>query len=129
MSCHRVIDPIGLSLENFDVTGKYRIKDAGAPVDTASTLYDGSPIVGAAGLRNALLKHQDLFLLSFTENLMTYALGRRVEAEDMWAVRRIINDASKKGLKISAFVQGVASSPLFTMGRAANAVSTAAAER
>jgi hypothetical protein len=126
MSCHRVIDPIGLSLENFDVTGKYRIKDAGAPVDTTGTLYDGTQISGSAGLRAALLRHQDLILLSFTENLMTYALGRRVEPQDMWAVRKIIGDAQKKGLKISSFVQGVATSPLFTMARAANTVSTAA---
>jgi hypothetical protein len=126
MSCHRVIDPIGLALENFDVTGKYRIKDAGAAVDTKSTLYDGTPIEGSAGLRAALLKHQDVFLLSFTENLMTYALGRRIEGPDMWAVRRVIRDAEKKNLKISAFVQGVATSPLFTMGRVAAPVSTAA---
>jgi hypothetical protein len=83
-------------------------------------------MTGAAGLRNALLRHQDLFLLSFTENLLTYALGRRVEAHDMWAVRAIIKDAEKKGLKISAFVQGVAASPLFTMGRVAAPISTAA---
>jgi hypothetical protein len=126
MSCHRVIDPLGLALENFDVTGKYRIKDSGAPVDTTGTLYDGTEMTGAAGLRNALLRHQDLFLLSFTENLLTYALGRRVEAHDMWAVRAIIKDAEKKGLKISAFVQGVAASPLFTMGRVAAPISTAA---
>lgn len=126
MSCHRVIDPIGLSLENFDVTGKYRIKDSGAPVDTTGTLYDGTQITGAAGLRDALLRHKDLVLLSFTENLATYALGRRVEAQDMWAVRRIIKDAERKGLKMSAFVQGVATSPLFTMGQVAAPVSTAA---
>jgi len=120
MACHRVIDPIGLSLENFDVTGKYRIKDASVPVDTKSVMYDGTPIEGAAGLRNALLKHQDVFLLSFTENLMTYALGRRIEGPDMWAIRRVIRDAEKKNLKISAFVQGIATSPLFTMGRVAN---------
>jgi mono/diheme cytochrome c family protein len=124
MSCHRVIDPIGLSLENFDVTGKYRIKDAGAPVDTKSTLYDGTPIEGTAGLRAALLKHQDVFLLSFTENLMTYALGRRIEGPDMWAVRRVIRDAEKKHLKISGFIQGVATSPLFTMGRVTDQSST-----
>lgn len=126
MACHRVIDPLGLSLENFDVTGKFRIKDSGNPVDTAGTLYDGSQISGAAGLRSALLRHQDLFLLSFTENLMTYALGRRVESTDMWAVRRIIRDSEKKGLKISSFIQGVATSPLFTMSRVADATSTAA---
>jgi hypothetical protein len=117
MSCHRVIDPIGLALENFDVTGKYRIKDSGVTVDPKSSMYDGTPIEGPASLRNALLKHQDVVLLSFTENLMTYALGRRIEGPDMWAVRRVIRDAEKKNLKISAFVQGVATSPLFTMGR------------
>jgi len=95
-------------------------------VDTTGTLYDGTKISGSAGLRDALLRHQDLFLLSFTENLMTYALGRRVEAQDMWAVRRVISDAQKKGLKISAFVQGIASSPLFTMARAAESTSTVA---
>jgi len=128
MSCHRVIDPIGLALENFDVTGKYRIKDAGTGVDTTGVLYDGQQITGAAGLRGALMRHQDVVLLSFTENLLTYALGRRVEAQDMWGVRRVIGDAQKKGLKISAFVQGVATSPLFTMGRVAEPVH-AAAER
>jgi mono/diheme cytochrome c family protein len=116
-SCHRVIDPIGLALENFDVTGKYRIKDSGMPVDPKSAMYDGTPIDGPASLRNALVKHQDVVLLSFTENLLTYALGRRIEGQDMWAVRRIIRDAEQKNLKISAFVQGVATSPLFTMGR------------
>jgi hypothetical protein len=114
-----------LSLENFDVTGKFRIKDSGTPVDSSGVLYDGTPISGAAGLRAALLKHQDLFLLSFTENLMTYALGRRVEGQDMWAVRRIIKDAEKKNLKISSFVQAVVSSPLFTMGRVTDQTTTA----
>ena len=126
MSCHRVIDPIGLALENFDVTGKYRIKDAGVAVDTKGVLYDGTAIEGAAGLRAALLSHQDVVLLSFTENLMTYALGRRIEGPDMWAVRRVIRDAEKKNLKLSAFVQAVATSPLFTMGRVTAAASTAA---
>jgi hypothetical protein len=128
MSCHRVIDPLGLALENFDVTGKYRIKDAGTAVDPKGVLYDGTPMDGPAGLRAALLKHQDVFLLSFTENLLTYALGRRIESPDMWAVRRIIADAQKKNLKLSAFVQGVAASPLFTMGRAAETSTTVAAQ-
>jgi hypothetical protein len=118
-SCHRVIDPLGLALENFDVTGKYRIKDAGMPVDPSGTLYDGMAMSGPEGLRAALLKHQDVVLLSFTEHLLTYALGRRIEGDDMWAVRRVIRDAEKKNLKLSAFVQAVAASPLFTMGSVA----------
>jgi hypothetical protein len=127
-SCHRVIDPLGLALENFDVTGKYRIKDAGMPVDPSGVLYDGTPMSGPVGLRSALLKHQDAFLLSFTEHLLTYALGRRIDANDMWAVRRIIRDAEKRNLKISSFVQAVATSPLFTMGRAAEQSTTVAGQ-
>jgi len=127
-SCHRVIDPLGLALENFDVTGKFRIKDNGMPVDPNGTLYDGTPMSGAAGLRAALVKHQDVFLLSFTENLLTYALGRRIEAPDMWAVRRLVREAATRNYKMSAFVQGVATSPLFTMGRAAQAPATTVAE-
>ncbi len=126
-SCHRVIDPLGLALENFDVTGKWRIKDNGMPVDPSGTLYDGTPMSGAAGLRAALLKHQDVFLLSFTENLMTYALGRRIEAPDMPAVRRLVRDVARRDYKLSAFVQAVATSPLFTMGRAAEPSTTAVA--
>ena len=94
-SCHRVIDPLGLALDNFDPTGKWRIKDNGMPVDAAGVMYDGTKIDGPAGLRNALLKHQDVFLQTFTENLMTYALGRRVEYYDMPTVRAIVRDAAR----------------------------------
>ena len=92
-SCHRVIDPLGLALENFDATGKWRIRDGGIAVDTKGQLFDGTAIEGPDGLRDALLRHKDVVLLSFTRSLMTYALGRRVEAFDMPAVRRIIRDA------------------------------------
>jgi hypothetical protein len=114
-SCHRVIDPLGLTLENFDVTGKWRIKDNGNPVDTAGTLYDGTPMEGPAGLRAALLAKQDAFLTAFTESLMTYALGRRLEATDMTAVRRVLREAAPSGHKLSAFVQAIATSPAFQM--------------
>ena len=80
-------------------------------------LYDGTPMSGPAGLREALLKHQDAFLLSFTEHLMTYALGRRIEAFDMAAVRKVIRDAGAQDLKLSAFVLGVVNSPAFRMNR------------
>jgi hypothetical protein len=117
-SCHRVIDPLGLALENFDVTGKWRIKDSGAPIDAAGTLYDGSQINGPTGLRNALLKRQDVVMTSFTESLMTYGLGRRVEAFDMPTVRKIVNAARKNGYKMSTFIMGVINSPAFQMSRA-----------
>ena len=117
-SCHRVIDPLGLALENFDVTGAWRIKDNEVPVDAVGDLYDGTKMDGPAGLREALLKHSDVFLLSFTENLMTYALGRRVEYTDMPAVRAIVRDAGKSNNRMSAFVLGVVNSAAFRMAKA-----------
>ncbi|HTM32117.1 MAG TPA: DUF1592 domain-containing protein [Vicinamibacterales bacterium] len=114
-SCHRVIDPLGLALDNFDATGAWRIKDNEVPVDSEGTLYDGSTVNGPAGLRAALLRHQDVFLQSFTENMLTYALGRRVEYSDMPMVRAIVRDAKKQNYKMSAFVQGIANSPAFRM--------------
>ncbi|HET9702790.1 MAG TPA: DUF1592 domain-containing protein [Vicinamibacterales bacterium] len=117
-SCHRVIDPLGLALENFDVTGRWRIRDNGAPVDPVGDLYDGTKMDGPVGLRNALLKHQDMFMLSFTERLTTYALGRRVEYFDMPAIRKIIRDAAKDNNRFSAFVMGVVNSRAFQMSRA-----------
>ncbi len=117
MSCHRVIDPLGLALENFDATGRWRIKDNGVPVDATGELYDGSRIAGPAGLREAMLRRSDVFLLSFTENLMTYGLGRRVEHSDMPAVRAIIRDAARKDHRISAYILGVAKSAAFQRSR------------
>jgi hypothetical protein len=114
-SCHRVIDPLGLALENFDPTGRWRIKDNGSPVDAAGVMYDGTKINGPAGLRDAMLKHQSVFLETFTQNLMTYALGRRIEYTDMPAIRRIVRDAEKNGFKISSFVNGIVNSAAFQM--------------
>ncbi|HUQ87424.1 MAG TPA: DUF1592 domain-containing protein [Vicinamibacterales bacterium] len=114
-SCHRVIDPLGLALENFDATGKWRIRDGGMAVDTKGQLFDGTSIEGPDGLRDALLRHKDVFLLSFTRSLMTYALGRRIEAFDMPAVRKIIRDAGAQNYRISAFVTGIVESDAFRM--------------
>ena len=114
-SCHRMIDPIGLALENFDVTGRWRIKDSGAPIDASSELYDGTPMDGPAGLRDALLGRKEAVLLSFTENLMTYALGRGVEPADMPTVRQVIRAAASDDYRLSAFVFGIVESPAFQM--------------
>ncbi len=116
-SCHRVIDPLGLALENFDVTGAWRIKDNEVPVDVNGDLYDGTRMEGPAGLRAALLKHQDMFLTGFTESLMTYALGRRIEYTDMPMIRAIVRDAAAKDNRISAFVMGVVEQPRVQDGR------------
>jgi cytochrome c551/c552 len=125
-SCHRVIDPLGLALENFDVTGRWRIKDNGVPVDAAGVLYDGTKIDGPAGLRQGILKHSDMFVRSFTESLMTYALGRRVEYYDMPTVRSIVRDADRHGNRLSSFILGVINSPAFRMARADNPTTTVA---
>jgi Protein of unknown function (DUF1592)/Protein of unknown function (DUF1588)/Protein of unknown function (DUF1587)/Protein of unknown function (DUF1595)/Protein of unknown function (DUF1585) len=128
-SCHRVIDPLGLALENFDVTGAWRIRDNGNPIDPTGDLYDGTKMDGPIALRNAILKHSDAFVLSFTENLMTYALGRRVEFYDMPAVRQIIREAAKNENKMSAFVLGVVKSNAFQMSRAEKVETTEASVR
>jgi hypothetical protein len=118
-SCHRVIDPPGLALENFDVTGQWRGKENGVAIDAAGQLYDGTKMDGPAGLRAALLQHTDLFVLSFTESLMTYAIGRRIEPEDMPAVRTIARAAAAQNYRLSSFVLGIVKSPAFQMSAAA----------
>jgi hypothetical protein len=116
-SCHRVIDPIGLALENFDVTGTWRIRDGGSPVDATGQLYDGRLMNGPAGLRAAMLKRRETVLRNFTENLMAYALGRRVEPFDMPTVRRIVRDAQASQDRFSSYVMGVVTSGAFRMSR------------
>jgi len=112
-ACHRVIDPLGLALENFDVTGKWRIKDNEVPVDATGVLYDGTPMNGPDGLRQALLKYQPIVLVNFTERLLTYALGRRLTASDMPAVRTIVRGAARDGHRMSSFILGVVRSAAF----------------
>jgi hypothetical protein len=112
-SCHDVIDPIGLALDNFDVTGAWRIKDRGVPVDVTSEFFDGTRIDGAADLRAALLARSDVIVTHLTKMLMSYALGRRVEHYDMPTVRRIVRDAKADEYRMSALVLGVVRSPAF----------------
>ena len=113
MSCHQLIDPVGLALENFDVTGAWRIRDEGNPVDPAGELYDGTLLTGPADLRHALLKRPEVFYRIFTENLMAYGLGRRVEYYDMPTVRKIVAAAADNDYRFSSFVLGVVESPAF----------------
>jgi hypothetical protein len=118
-SCHVMIDPIGLALESFDATGAFRRKDNGVPVDASGELYDGTPLGSPADLTQALLDHSTSLLRTFTENLMAYALGRRVEYYDMPAVRKIVREAEAEDYRMSAFVLGVVKSPAFRMKTAA----------
>jgi Protein of unknown function (DUF1592)/Protein of unknown function (DUF1588)/Protein of unknown function (DUF1585)/Protein of unknown function (DUF1587)/Protein of unknown function (DUF1595) len=128
-SCHRVIDPLGLALENYDVTGRWRNFDRGVPVDPTGELYDGTKVDGPEGLRTALLAHEETLWRSFTENLMTYALGRQLEHYDMPAVRQIVRDAAQREYRMSAFIQGVVRSQAFRMMNVPPADATAAGEQ
>jgi hypothetical protein len=119
-----VIDPLGLALENFDVTGRWRIKDNEVPVDPSGVLYDGTPMNGPEGLRAALLKQQHAIELSFTEKLMTYALGRRLTTADMPAVRAIVRAAERDGNRMSSYILGIIRSAAF---QSASVVETTAA--
>jgi len=117
-SCHQLMDPIGLALENFDAVGAWRTKDSGLSIDAASTMYDGTKLDGPVSLRNAILKHSDAFIGTFTEKLLAYALGRVVDYQDMPIVRSIEHDAAKDNNRFSAFVFGIVNSMPFQMRRA-----------
>ncbi len=127
-ACHRFIDPLGLALDSYDMTGKWRIKENGVALETNGELYDGTPIDGPLALQQALLDRPVLLLRAFTSNLMAYALGRRVEYYDQPVVRRIVREAEEEDYRISSFVLGVVKSDAFQMQRA-GAVSTAAANQ
>jgi hypothetical protein len=119
-----VIDPIGLAFENFDVTGAWRARDEGNPIDAAGELYDGTPLTGVADIRNAIMSRPEVFYRIFTENMMAYALGRRVEYFDQPAIREITRDASEEEYRLSAFIMGVVNTPAFRSSRAAQPMTT-----
>jgi hypothetical protein len=114
-SCHRFIDPIGLALDNFDVTGKWRARENGMPLDTRGDFYDGTPVTTPAELSAVLLKRPVPLVRTFTENLMAYALGRRVEYYDQPAIRAITRAAQPAGYKLTALILGVIKSDAFRM--------------
>jgi hypothetical protein len=114
-SCHRLMDPIGFSLENFDHTGKWRALDDKAPIDVSGVMVDGSRLDGPATLRQALLGHSDVFAGVFAERLLTYAAGRGLRPQDMPAVRAITRAAAQNSYRFSSFVLGVAGSAPFQM--------------
>ena len=112
-SCHKMMDPIGLALEHFDVTGNWRVRDNGAPIDSRADLWDGTKIETPADLRIALLARQETLLRTFTRNLFAYGLGRRVEYYDMPTVRAIVRGAAANDHRISSYIIGVVNSPAF----------------
>ncbi len=114
-SCHKVMDPIGFALENFDAVGAWRTREAGGPIDASGQLADGTPVDGVVTLRSAILARPEVFVGTMTEKLLTYALGRGVEARDMPAVRRIVRDARRDDYRFSSIVLGIVQSVPFQM--------------
>jgi hypothetical protein len=121
-SCHATMDPLGFSLENFDAVGRWRTRgESFAPIDASGGLPDGTMFQGVAGLRQALLDQSELFLRTFTEKLLIYALGRGLESYDAPAVRTIVRDAGQQDYRLSALLMGIVQSTPFQMRRAAPA--------
>jgi hypothetical protein len=115
-SCHRVMDPLGFALENFDAVGRWRtITEAGTAVDATGALIDGTTVDGPATLRSALLADPNAFVRTVTDKLMTYALGRGTEYYDAPAVRQIVRDAAANGYRWSDIILGIAKSVPFQM--------------
>ena len=117
-SCHSRMDPIGFALENYDGVGAWRDQDNGAPIDASGKLPDGSSFTGPTGLKQLLLnQHRDDFISTFTQKLLTYALGRGVESSDLPSVRAIMREAAKQNDTIPALIDAIVGSPQFQMRR------------
>ena len=114
-TCHRIMDPLGFSLENFDGIGQWRTKEPGGVVDASGQLADGTKVDGPAALRKALLSHPDQFVETMTEKLLTYALGRGLEYYDMPAVRSIAHEAARNNYRFTSLVMGIITSTPFSM--------------
>ena len=114
-TCHQYMDPIGLALDNFDVTGRWRYRENAMPLDTRGEMFDGTKVSTPSELTRALLKRPTPFVRHFTENLMAYALGRRVADEDQPTIRTIATRGAQNGYRFSSFVMGVVNSSQFRM--------------
>jgi hypothetical protein len=114
-SCHKIFEPIGLALENFDAVGGWRTQDGDSPIDASGVLVDGSKVTGVASLRDALVRRSDQFVRVVTEKMMTYALGRGVEYQDMPLVRSIVRESAGTDYNFSSIVMGIVNSAPFQM--------------
>jgi hypothetical protein len=115
-ACHAQMDQLGFALENFDAIGEWRdLYPSGAKVDASAQLPDGTKFNGPAELRKVLLAHSDEFLTTVTEKMLTYALGRGLEASDMPAIRKIKREAEANNYRFGALIHGIVTSTPFTM--------------
>ena len=112
-SCHKIFEPIGLGMENFDAIGSWRTSEGDTPIDATGTLSDGTKIDGVTGLRDSLVRHSDQFVRVLTERMMTYALGRGVEYQDMPTLRSILRDSAPGKYRFTSIVMGIVKSPPF----------------
>jgi hypothetical protein len=115
--CHRLMDPVGFSLENYDAVGRWRATDEETPIEASGNLPDGTQFVGVSGLRHALLSRPELFVTTLTEKLLTYGLGRGLESYDAAAVRKIVRDAKSDDYRFSSLILGIVNSTPFEMRR------------
>jgi cytochrome c551/c552 len=123
--CHKVMDPIGLALENFDAIGRWRTTDDGAPIDPSGTLFNGAKVNGAVDLRQMLTSRPEVFVGVMTEKMLTYALGRGLQYYDMPAVRQIVHGAAPANYRFSSLVLGIVKSVPFEMKLSGPAVESA----
>jgi hypothetical protein len=114
-NCHKLFDPLGFAMENFDATGAWRSREGSTPVDASSQLADGQKVDGVVGLREHLLSHPEIFVGTFIENMMTYATGRGLDYYDMPAVRAIVRDSARDNYRFSSLILGVVRSIPFEM--------------
>lgn len=119
--CHKLMDPIGFALENFDPVGSWRTNDSSFLIDPSGTMFDGTKLAGPISLRQAILKHKSAFLSTFTENLLAYGLGRVIDYRDMPFVRGIERDAERNSNHMSSFILGIVKSTPFQMRRSDDA--------
>ena len=114
-SCHKIMDPIGFALENFDAVGAWRTEDAGVAIDASGELTDGTKIDGVVALRKAILARPELFAGTMTEKLLIYALGRGLDHQDMPVVRGILRATAAQDYRFSSLILGVVDSVPFQM--------------
>jgi hypothetical protein len=116
-SCHKMFEPMGLAMENFDAVGQWRTTEVGSPIDSVGIITDGTRIEGIKGLRELSMRKRELFAEVVVENLLTYAIGRGLDHNDMPLVRSLVHGAAKDDYRVSSLIMGVVQSPAFTMNR------------
>lgn len=114
-SCHKIMEPVGFAMEPYDAVGHWRTMDGNNPIDAQGTLYDGSRVDGPAGVRDLLIRHQDQYLRNVVQALMTYALGRGIDYDDMPTVRTVLRDAAHDNYRLKSLIEAIVMNDVFRM--------------